>query len=397
MSPTLIAQADWPARGRSGPPRSRRALGKCPTTRATYSTDGKKQGETWIRYRAPGAVGQSDADRTRPDRARAVEPRPQLITDFYAYNTRRSLRQDSGSRSEQCWGLHWVGDLSRSARWTWRATEARSWLDLRQRRAALPLPLRRGHRQGDALDRRPAGHGIAHGRDRRSRRRPAPVRFANVDHQLRSLGRRQRWSSSTRRPPTTTWTTIDRRPTKSGDLAPWASARGERRSRSATCGSSATSTTLPTAAWAADHGLRDPSSTVPLIGRRAGRVSVQPSEWNDAGRQRVRQRQVVTFELDPDQFFVLGDNSPAEQGRPAVAGSALLWIPASLLIGKALFIYWPHSWDNAGHRCRRSRSSRTFADMGFDNVRLVARAYVAVASPVKEDLQHGRCSKSKDW
>jgi signal peptidase I len=49
------------------------------------------------------------------------------------------------------------------------------------------------------------------------------------------------------------------------------------------------------------------------------------------------------FPLEEDQFFPLGDNSPqSKDGR--------LWTPHRFvqrryLTGKALFIYWPHSWD----------------------------------------------------
>ena len=55
----------------------------------------------------------------------------------------------------------------------------------------------------------------------------------------------------------------------------------------------------------------------------------------------------VTFDMDADQFFVLGDNSPASK-------DSRLWkewsnddrphyVNRELLIGKALFIYWPHA------------------------------------------------------
>jgi signal peptidase I len=47
--------------------------------------------------------------------------------------------------------------------------------------------------------------------------------------------------------------------------------------------------------------------------------------------------------MGPDQFFPMGDNSPySSDGR--------YWNPEDyltrdLLIGKALVIYWPHSWN----------------------------------------------------
>ena len=56
----------------------------------------------------------------------------------------------------------------------------------------------------------------------------------------------------------------------------------------------------------------------------------------------------VTFEIGADQFFAMGDNSPASQ-------DSRIWnqlitdtphtVDRRMLIGKALFIYWPHSLD----------------------------------------------------
>jgi len=40
---------------------------------------------------------------------------------------------------------------------------------------------------------------------------------------------------------------------------------------------------------------------------------------------------------------VLGDNSAkSKDGR---LWGREFWVPRDLLIGKAMFIYWPHSWD----------------------------------------------------
>jgi signal peptidase I len=44
-----------------------------------------------------------------------------------------------------------------------------------------------------------------------------------------------------------------------------------------------------------------------------------------------------------DQFFMLGDNSAQSSDARAWDDH---WVKRDLLIGKALFIYWPHSWDS---------------------------------------------------
>lgn len=73
-----------------------------------------------------------------------------------------------------------------------------------------------------------------------------------------------------------------------------------------------------------------------------------PSLWN-----RFSERHHVDFPLHEDQFFVMGDNSPESSdarlwfnrdprtgGRPGGA-----YLERQLLIGKALCVYWPHSWN----------------------------------------------------
>ena len=85
-----------------------------------------------------------------------------------------------------------------------------------------------------------------------------------------------------------------------------------------------------------DSNLRDDLSELPS----------RPEQW-----QLYSQRRDVKFPLKEDQFFVMGDNS-------AESSDARLWsvrtskggkpggdyLERRLLIGKALCVYWPHSW-----------------------------------------------------
>ena len=49
---------------------------------------------------------------------------------------------------------------------------------------------------------------------------------------------------------------------------------------------------------------------------------------------------------DKDQFLVLGDNSAqSKDSRLWERDGIDFWVNRELLIGKAMFIYWPHSWD----------------------------------------------------
>jgi len=68
------------------------------------------------------------------------------------------------------------------------------------------------------------------------------------------------------------------------------------------------------------------------------------SAHGEEARLKNRTEGHADFPLKADQFFVLGDNSPrSKDGR--LWGDDNYWVPRELLIGKALFIYWPHSWN----------------------------------------------------
>jgi hypothetical protein len=71
-------------------------------------------------------------------------------------------------------------------------------------------------------------------------------------------------------------------------------------------------------------------------------VNTAPERWEKLA--------AVSFVLEDDQFFMLGDNSQQSLDgrlwRGADAPDADYFVRRELLIGKALFVYWPHGWDN---------------------------------------------------
>lgn len=72
--------------------------------------------------------------------------------------------------------------------------------------------------------------------------------------------------------------------------------------------------------------------------KKVAEVMADPSQWDffETGRR-------VDFSLGPDQFFVLGDNSPqSEDGRFWMRE---YYVRRELLVGKALAVIWPHSLD----------------------------------------------------
>lgn len=69
-----------------------------------------------------------------------------------------------------------------------------------------------------------------------------------------------------------------------------------------------------------------------------------PESWEKAEIFEPDGRREVSFHFNEDEFFPLGDNSPASyDGRLWSPGTSV--VDRELLIGKALFIYWPHSWN----------------------------------------------------
>lgn len=69
-----------------------------------------------------------------------------------------------------------------------------------------------------------------------------------------------------------------------------------------------------------------------------GRFLSSPDVWDVFKRRRE-----VDFPLEKGQYFVLGDNS-AESKDSRLWGEEY-YVSEDLLIGKAFFIYWPHSWN----------------------------------------------------
>jgi signal peptidase I len=90
-------------------------------------------------------------------------------------------------------------------------------------------------------------------------------------------------------------------------------------------------------------------------------VLATPTLWSDFVGWSTRRR--VSFELNDDQFFPMGDNSPESLDARCWAGwksqiqlprgvneDAWIWsdksyVPRDLLVGKALMVFWPHSWN----------------------------------------------------
>lgn len=76
----------------------------------------------------------------------------------------------------------------------------------------------------------------------------------------------------------------------------------------------------------------------------------------------------ISFQLGDDEFLALGDNSPRSRDSRLWSSDLPMITPGlrrEFLIGKAVFIYWPHSWDKIPGTDIPFPFFPNFADMEF--------------------------------
>jgi signal peptidase I len=87
-------------------------------------------------------------------------------------------------------------------------------------------------------------------------------------------------------------------------------------------------------------------SEYPLSENTVNRVMATPSEWRTFGKTRTAE-----FKLDKDQYLMFGDNSArSKDGRLWTSDGIPPYVPSDLLIGEAVFVYWPHGLRIPGTR-----------------------------------------------
>ena len=338
----------------------------------TFAAADSASGENaWLRYEhnVPSSEVWADFEKTKQLPPENVAPRrPLLISDFYAYNTNLDLNDTLGisgnadGRRAVGLGVHWVGDLMLECELTVNEVDADA--------GAVTLELVEGSTINATGDRTPCRFqcriDLKTGEARltalgipvdastgkpweaiaqTSVRGPGTyeLRFSNFDDELRLWvdGSRVEFQQSTAyRFASADPRDRNNRPTEA-DLAP--------------AGVQVTGATA-----SVDH-LRI-RRDIYYIATRGG-VSQLLEDYNNHDLLIVRQPSepaqrdamsdprywgefenlnIVEFTTGPDDFLPLGDNSPSSaDGR--------LWrddpfVPRRLLIGEAMFIYWPHSW-----------------------------------------------------
>jgi signal peptidase I len=365
LAPTISGELHWPARwtsesgGRNNGWDNSKGL-------ASFEIEDGAKGEAWIRYhhRVPtyqqwnpiGRPGMSRQQWIDMLKAGTITERvsEQLISDFTAYNTGISDQRQNVSPNmiRQGFGQHWVGDLavqfevdSKSATGTLVAELIRGGcqfqcrFDLAGGKAELSI-----HREGLEAD--PEADRVAGsfhptaltptmGKGRHS------ITFSNVDDELR------------------VW--VD------GAVVPF--------DNSTAYDSAHLNTRIPTVADLSPVGIASEGASLKVShikvlrdvyyiavnnkGLQPDQSSLQdfkslpnlanPEHWASSFAESNFWPcdDIVLKPHDPanpekDQFFVLGDNSAqSADGRLWMKEQ---WVERELLIGKALFIYWPHGW-----------------------------------------------------
>lgn len=381
----LIHQRGWPQRWTTGGAEGADAWKQSDDLKRFHVEAG--DGTRWLRYQhyVPNGIDWQTLSREPLSPEQRARLKPQLISDFCEYNSEWS--RDVHSRDYSYLGWHWVGDVAVECELTFgasRGDDAEAVLEIVEGGRAYQCRIQAA--TGDVvlsisdLDGfHPTARGAMSG--------PGPhrVRFANVDDQLLAWvdGRPVTFDAST------AFQTVDKleavidgeEQTVSFDgdskFPPLLNLIPTRQDVSSPIGVAARNCELDVAhlsvlrdvyyiadkyrAGRSGHVHDYDDGTLSRFFTELSRRSLRPELADDRNLElrqvaafmsdvdvqpeRFAETMFVRFRMEDDQFFVLGDNSPRSlDGR--------LWRPdetyvrRELLIGKALFVYWPHALDH---------------------------------------------------
>lgn len=397
----VLEERGWPSRWRSEADAQDVASAKwvMSSDKKTFRTRDKFADEAWLRYQhvPPSEL----AWRTLAVRALNPEqaqdwPRPQLVSDFCEYNSYRNPPININSRlptNVGHLGLHWCGDLILECELEFVEpidSGAEAVLELVEGGRAFQCRI-----DANSGDMRLSISGVEAYQPRKAKavsgRGPHRIRFANVDDQLLA------WVNDepVEFEGSTTYQSVDAAPLR--DV--WQDADGQSHTRDSaaiegTPGLPPLMNDVPTTQdlespvgiaargaglsvahlrvlrdvyYIADRNRGNGGNYGPA---RAGAVNGEMCDYRDdvfapfrthnsgestdpaenlrdfmsdvkSSPQRWKSLGAVSFRIEADRFFVLGDNSPeSSDGR--------LWgneyfVRRELMIGKALFVYWPHA------------------------------------------------------
>jgi signal peptidase I len=373
------------------------ALWKQSADLKSFQIDGRKPEDAWLRYQhyVPTSSDWAVLERQSLDPAERARLRPQLIADFCEYNTER-VRNHKQDRDISCFGLHWVGDVMVECEL--------EFLDPRDAAGEAVLEIVEGGRSYQCRINAASGDAVLSisgldGYQPKAKAAmtgggPHKVRFANVDDQLLLWvdDKPIMFEESTN---FLSVAKLDAEDDK-GDAVvlgfngeckfkPLDNLIPTKQDVASPIGIAAKNAALNVkhlrilrdVYYIADsefnerrNQLTTPESIPPVRDYRSDPFSQYVSEkakqnlgadfagqgvWSekmlasfmsdmDFWPERFLESSYVSFRMAQDQFFVLGDNSPRSlDGRLWRAPEN--YVKRELLIGKALFVYWPHGWD----------------------------------------------------
>lgn len=283
----------------------------------------------------------------------AQPPRPQLISDFCSFNTATVIgyagqRRRDPSPPGGALGLHWVGDLILEAE-----------LDVDSDEGQIVFELVEGGERFQCLWDIASGQArlthvgepawqveVATGIQGRGRH---VWRFANVDEQLllwvddELLEAASYVSLSL---PAPRPTPRDLSPAGIASRGARARARHLRLSRDVYYIAFGGPDANPFAGPVTDllEFRHDRRLQGEVLRTEVAELLANPDRWSV---YEAENRDRLWFELEADQFLALGDNSP--NSSDSRFWGREFWVDRELLIGKALFVYWPHAWETWPH------------------------------------------------
>ncbi len=339
-----LAKAGWPLRWQAWPSSAaaNEANWKSDDGGRSFAVAPAAGDDRWLRYRhfVPSYYDwRALADGRLPATSR---PKPLLITDFYAYDT--SIDRGALPPKPVMLGHHWVGDLMLECELESTDGKGTALLDLvkggRHYRCEIDCQTGTATLSIDgAADYKPRAQTALRGAGSHD------VIFANIDRQLRL------WvdGSPVAFKESTDYKALENevpqsRPDDPLDLAP--AGVGSRGAALAVRHLRLLRDIYYIAAKSVNRQLADYGGTSHVTSLNYAELYKfwsDPAQWSPPGASSpFDERRMVQFPLAADQFFMLGDNSPA-------SSDARLWrdekfVARELIIGKALLIFWPHSF-----------------------------------------------------
>ena len=389
--PEQLTKIGWPSRWQNlGTPGTGSAQWEVLDGGRAFAAKASGEGEAWIRYRhlVPSYADWKTIEQRHELPVGVMDRKGELIADYYAYNT-AAREQAVASRVAPMWrfpltrgyrppldvppntglgeepqpaafGEHWVDDLAVDC--TAEVTSKQGELSLMLVRGGVKHVCKINLADGKATLSmvNPAGQAVAYmSDDGKTAEAPTAntsvkgpgryrLRLSNVDHEILL------WVNGSVVPfdGATTYETVDLiAPHYSnadpGDLAP------------AGVGSRGADVKLSKLRILRDKYYIATFTGGPDYDRAPDAAGIHeifrdPSQWNaPMGLFAENNRRSVHFILEENQFLPLGDNSPqSSDGRYWFTRNRDgVWedhhyVERDLLIGKALLIYWPHTWNS---------------------------------------------------